>query len=188
MSFPTDPDLYSFATAPPTCSVCYAANKTPVTIFAQFTGIQIGDDWNPGDPPPPNGLFELTITSDCQWTLTTALYDFTYTAADPALPLIVDVIGVANAYNALIPVSPCTTETANTFSTPAGRHYFGGTGVALNPLESGARNNIELMDLLNLQPAIRTFCNPQAIDTDVLSTRYTLRNGSTNIYIKYDFT
>lgn len=188
MSFATDPNLYSFVTAPAGCVLCFASGKSPDSIFAQFTGIQIGGAWIAGDPPPPNGQFELKNTGACTWLFNDGVTLVDWDAGSPAASLSSIVLGVATSFINTTTLDPCITEYSNNLSSPIGLKYFGGTAIIMNPLESGARNNIQLMSLLNILPEIRTFCKPQAIATNILSTRYSQRNGRTDIYIKYDFT
>lgn len=188
MSFPTDPNLYTFLPDPTGCSVCFDPGKTPATQFVQFTGILTGDTWSAGDPPPPNGLFEITNPSGCFWIFDdgVTVVNLNFAALSTILFSVVVSLGVTAFF--ANPLLTCETELFNGFTTPGGRKYFSGSASVMNPLESGTRNNIELMALLNIQPEIRTFCNPQAIATNILSTRYSQRNGRTDVYIKYDFT
>ena len=188
MSFNTDPDLYSFNVPPGDCLLCYAADKTPETLFVEFIGIQIGDDWTPGDPPPPNGTFELTHVFSCEWNLNDGTYFIDYIRFPLNMVLRAGVIGVDDGFLPVAPTGACEIEFLNNLSSPVGNTYFGGTGIVMNPLDSGVRNNIQLMNLLNILPENRTFCKPQTIAEDILTTRYTDRDGRTNIYIKYDFT
>lgn len=54
MGIPWPPDGFGL-----NCLSCFAPGQTPPFVFVTFEAIEIGDKWRPGDPPPPNGTFQL---------------------------------------------------------------------------------------------------------------------------------
>lgn len=188
MSFNTDPDLYSFLPVVDDCLQCFASGRAPDIQFAQFTGIQIGDTWLAGDPAPPNGLFQIDFVGSCHWQFDDATYQIIYQPVPLNMLVTANVIGVETAFSPTVPATSCDTEFDNFFASPIGRKYFGGRAIVMNPLDSGPHGNIELMNLLNILPEDQTFANPQALDVDILTSRYSRQSDRTNVYIKYDFT
>lgn len=67
------------------CAICWGAGKpfgadgTPDSVSVNFSGINKGDSWSPGDGEPIEGLFEIPqsilsacfyLFQDAEWTIT----------------------------------------------------------------------------------------------------------------------
>lgn len=154
----------------------------------QVTGILTGDDWTPSDPAPPNGLFELTFVLAAHWNLVVGTLEFFIDWSTGWSLCNIGFFEGPRVFRDYQLETRCLKQFTSQYNTPAGRKYYGGRVILTNPLDSGVNNNIALMRLLNIEPAIRTFVSPQPIATDIFTHRYSSRKGHTNILIKYDFT
>ena len=187
MSFETNPFLYTFDGGPSPCTTCYPANKTPTSLFCSIQGIEIGDTWSSAIEPPPNGVFELTYDNSCQWSFASAPLTIFFKAAFPDSSLVVSLTPGGFVFTDTIGAN-CEFEFENFWQSPIGRNYFGGKIILLNPLQSGPFNNIDLMELLNLDPEGDFFASFATPDPDFITMRYSRSRDRSNIHIKYDLT
>lgn len=185
MSINTDPSLYSYSTPPNVCDLCYDANKSPETIFLISSGIQTGALWLPTDPPPPNGIFELTTSAPCNWSATIGVYDLFYGLVVDTFEVSIDVPGPIPVFFDAIPIM-CSVSFANFLAAPAGNHYYGGFILLLPVLEGGADSLVEIMSLLSKDPLWATWANPQQINKDQTVHKFYNSFDKTNVKVLYE--
>ena len=187
MSFDTNLSLYNLWTGANPCVTCFDAGETPEQIFMSLQGVMIGDTWAAPDEPPPNGVWQLDYDGSCQWSDREANLTVLYKKAFPGSSLVISLPIGGFVFSG--PGQPvCTNQFSNFYVAPAGRNYWGGSAVFLNPLESGTLNNPELMALVGMEPGSGTFCSMNRPDVDHITNRYSRREDATNIHIKYDLT
>lgn len=185
MSYLSDPSNYDYA-AGTGCSFCFPANQSPENVFVQVSGMLIGDDWSPGDPPAPNGLYELTYQSGCLWraSLGSVTVDWNAYSPSPSSRLLILVAGIPAFDQATL--GPCERSYTNPFTSPVGRFYFGGEALVTNPLGNPAASPLGVMDLLSLDPADNYWVRPLPFSSSQAITGFYLKNGHTNCLVKYD--
>lgn len=49
------------------CLTCFDPGETPEIIWCMIAGIATGPIWFPALPPPPNGIYPLTVVNKCLW-------------------------------------------------------------------------------------------------------------------------
>jgi len=63
------------------CSVCWGLDKpfgsgpTPSVVTVVFSGIEMGDKWEPADGKPPSNQYQLAQTLPCTFTFSNADFD-----------------------------------------------------------------------------------------------------------------
>jgi hypothetical protein len=185
MSYLSDPANYDYVTTPDECGACYPAAETPVNLYLQLTGIAAGDAWAPGDPAPPNGLYELTYNVQCNWLGSSGPYSFIYGFVFPSWVLLVGVTGLGNAFlNSTEP--DCTLAFDNTIASPTGNVYYGGSGLIASPKNTDFPAPLAVMDLLGLDPEDNYWIRPLPFTDDQAVTGFYHKNGHTNCLVQYD--
>lgn len=185
MSFDTDPANYDFAAPANQCPACYAANETPLTLFLSLSGITFGTAVAGVDPPPANGLWQLSATGPCTWFLADAPYTFTYLPVMPNSNLQATSPGVLLHFQSQI-AGICHVNFENDQQNPAVDPYYGGFGTLINPLTPEGNSILKVLALLNISPTGDPWCNP--IPKDDLETVYKVYDpqDATNIHILRD--
>ncbi len=57
------------------CPLCWPVDETPEFILVSFSGIGMGDFWDPRLPPPPNKIFKLTNDGcSCAYSVNTGTW------------------------------------------------------------------------------------------------------------------
>jgi hypothetical protein len=185
MSYLSDPADYNFVTTPDECDACYPADETPVSLFLQLTGIAAGSAWSPGDPAPPNGLFELTYNVQCNWLGSSGPYSMIYGFVFPNWVLSVGVSALGTAFiNSSEP--DCTVAFDNSINSPTGNVYYGGSGLVTSPKNLDYPSPLAVMDLLGLDPLDDYWIRPIPFDDYQAVTGFYLKNGRTRCLVKYD--
>ncbi|MBA7623570.1 hypothetical protein ES703_30967 [subsurface metagenome] len=118
------------------CLRCYPPGKTPRILYAVFKGIELGINWNPALPPPPNDTFEL-IQHDlihCTWTYDGDKWHVVYEAEifPPAGPGSGLAIGTQEevpkmGFASFLPLL-CHASFDNRVHDPPLQYYTGGSG------------------------------------------------------------
>lgn len=65
------------------CGMLFPAGQTPDTMYASFGGIALGDDWIPGLPGTPNGVWALPQVLACKWEFENPTWKITYEPGNP---------------------------------------------------------------------------------------------------------
>ena len=151
MAYLTDPNLYEYSAAPNNCLLCFDPLKTSKTVFLNFADIQIGAAWLPGDPPPPNGTFELETVGPCQWQgihnglrfdyITTALASFVQCVDFPA-PILFTKTSAGS----------CLDWFENSQVNPLFK-WYGGKCLVVAPLPGGLIDLQDLISILGMEPS-----------------------------------
>jgi len=180
-----DPALYDYAPPAKQCP-CFAAGKTPLSIFANFTGIQIGDPWNPGDAAPLNGIFELTQTVACQWQVMVGTIMISYNADAPASIVVFDTAPPMNIFFSAVGKPACTFSMDNDNVNPAVWKYYGGSVVLLSPLQDTIQSIQSVLTAINIDPTGDTFDLPRPLTGDETVHTIFRRSDNSNCHILYD--
>lgn len=185
MSFSTDPTNFEFSTPPNVCNACFDAGKTPKQVIVSVAGIGIGNNWAPGDPPPPFGDYIIEVDAPCEWSKTIDGYVIEYNNVGALAEVLIHDGAGTNYFWSWLPAA-CITFFNNFVQNPAGVKYFGGAVNVIDPLGDGPFNLSAALALFNIDPAVRTFAAFKPIDADSTVIRFTRRIGRDNIAIKLD--
>lgn len=183
MSFLTDPDLYGYAVAPDICNACYDVNKSPKTLLVALTGIQIGQAWTPADPPPPNGVWELTANGVCRWTLAD-VYNFVLAVDAPGATMRATTAPPAVIAFNNVPLAACSGVFTSLLTDIPANKFFGGNASVVLPLPGGADSVQEIMESLAMDPFSQHWNNPRSTDDDQTVYNIASHLNRTNIKIK----
>jgi len=183
MSFLTDPDLYDYAIGPNICNACYDIGKSPDQLFLAVQGILTGQAWLPADPPPPNGLYQLSPAAACWWSLLIGIWDIQLQTNLPQTRLIITGVPALTAFTKVTPAA-CTNWLASEITDGPLVKYYTGEAAVVPPLPGGADSIQDLMQSLAMDPYSKHWCNPRPSDDD--ATVYTISShiNKTNIKIK----
>lgn len=187
MSFLTDPNLYEVDLINFPDLQCHTALTTPVILFLNLSDIQIGDDWLPGDPPPPNGTWELIHVISSKWDLTTTDFQFEISEDLGVTALIVQLLDFTPIFFNLLTTN-CPNRFENDFTNPTGRKYFGGSAILTSPLDTGPNSLQAQMALLNINPFGQNWVKVTNTGANQTTNRFSRRIGKDNILIQYDLT
>jgi len=161
MSIELDIDLYSYASPANQCPAVFNANKTPKILFLSLSGIQTGSLWSPGNLPPPNGLWSLSASAACGWSLISSPYGFAYNTSPAPSVLLVETPPFDTyfqGYNA----SAGKFSFANQITTPTGNKYWGGSALLTSVIDIDITSLPALLSELNLRMGESVYCNPKA--------------------------
>lgn len=107
------------------CLACFPAGFTPATVYASIAGVMIGDLWIPGNPYPPNGMFELPQLNGCQWGDFFGPWTVVYNANGGAAWLESSWAGLPQGFDSGNK-APCTNAFTNIHQNKALTKYYGG--------------------------------------------------------------
>ncbi len=185
-SLNTDPELYGVAGTGDECLACYASGETPLSLFFTFSGMQSGDDWLPGDPPPPNGIWAVPHTNNCVYTFDdgtwTLLFNRDSTSSFTQWKRKSDGRIAFFGFGA----TACLTDLDNSLASAPGRIYYGGSLNISSMVAAGSSLIIQTMDEIVVPQADQTFANPGQIDKDNSVVRLFRGSDATNIHVLTD--
>ena len=186
MSFDLDQDQYDKAPAPFACPACYPIGETPNTVFLTFSDIKIGTTWNPGDPPPANGIHQLTSSAACEWSATIDGIDYLYKVVGAVTTISAKGGPLFTHFTGTRPAA-CRAWCFNSNNLPGGKKYYDGNATLTNPIEFGAYSAVALLELLGETPSDEWLMKPiPDIDTNVDSVLTRFRDKS-HIHIQHGF-
>lgn len=187
MSYDSNPNLYNFKPPPNNCILCHPVNESPDQIQIAVSGIKQGDLWNPGDPPPANGVFEITATGPCQWGAVVGLYTITLNMA-PLLSLLnITSAGPLSHFNKLWTLN-CNIWYPNTQLNPAIHSYYNGFASLAFP-QTGVPDGVpELMDLVGIPASSGTAVSPRPMSATQSVYVFARNSDASNIHVKLTHT
>lgn len=185
MSIDSDPSLYPFGTPPNVCVACFAAGKSPDSIFLSFNGIIKGPLAGPADPAPPNDIWELPATGGCLYSLVAAGITFTlgWNLGQTAISA---VIGGVVLFGGPFPGGACTRHTPNDKQNPFVDKYYGGWCDVIIPTDSDPDSLPAQLDLFGTPAAAETYVSPRVLDADHDVYVVSRRSDATNIHVKIE--
>lgn len=185
MSFLIDPSLYAYATPPNVCPACYAAGKSPASVFCNLSGIETGFAWVPGNDPPPNGVYELPASAPCTWSAVFGNWTFTYenVAPNASITIMHAVMGLG-FFDIVVPV--CSLWFTNQQLEPPILKWCKGQCVVFAPLVGGAFSMEGLANLIVMDLSNPTYATPRPKPNQESVTTLSRRSDSTNLHVKFD--
>lgn len=184
MSFNANPDLYEYGTPPNVCPACFDAGKSPDSLFACFSGIEIGALWAPPLPAAPNGIYELLPINPCLWELNVGIWRIRLDLRFGVSVLEIWDSGFVWGFMKNTGV-PCSPYFINNIVDPA-REYYNGFGLAVPPLPGDDFSSDELLDLLGIDPRSDVWVNPRPMSAGAAVHSLSRGRDSTNIKVLYD--
>jgi len=185
MSFDANPNNYDYSAAPKVCPACFAAGETPEKIFLCLSGILQGALWGPADPPPMNGIWELTADGPCSWVdnIVGITIDFDPSPGATRLAVLDTAPNFHFTYNQA-PV--CQIWFPNDQNVPAGQFFYAGFCMIIDPTVTGILTTDEILTLFNFPYHDTLWTNPRPKSAE--ETVYTMssRADKTNIKILVD--
>jgi len=176
------------------CPICFDYQKTPKYLKCFISGVQIGNLWEPGMPPPPNGYHDLITQSPlyCQWVI------------DKPGPYGV-VLKLFDTYSRLIAWGAppdlmfehtrderCVFSFTNKWLSPDGRYYYGGYAYVTVPGDIKGEDSSPLHPLSSVINSVTPLIDPDPrmecfpIEEGEIVVRYAGKRDATNIAIKFD--
>jgi hypothetical protein len=183
MGYPTDPpEDYGN-----NCIHCFASGKTPKFILAYASGIEIGQNWPPGWPPPPNGFHLMQqLPIACWFSTTQDVYPLCSLYWIPGTSDLGIQVSIAQFAFDCHWDSNCEVWFENVFIDEPLRRYFGGY-VVLGWLVGDAFNSyLSTMKKLNIAPSVDTLADAFPLDSEKFLHRFARPADGTNILIKLD--
>lgn len=180
-----DPALYDYTAPGNACPVCFAPGQTPATLFACYFGIQIGSIWLPTDPPPPNGIYELSASAPCVYgcVLPDPLISLQWTGGHSAIQ---SLIAGGGLFFVADSVPACNYIWPNSFNSPLGRRYWCGYCCVINCLPGGVQDEGDLIDWLDASIYSQIYSKPVTLDQTHIVHRLSRPYDRSNIFIKID--
>lgn len=167
------------------CLACFDANQTPDAVIVSFSGILIGDGWNPTFPPAPNRTFILTHVAGCD-------YSGSITVNGTLIQCIWDADGgdlevFANGFPIFSDSrDPCDTYFENDINNPIAAYYDGQAQIVCARSFSIISESQHIAELLNLQQDTDTVFDFWPVDADGYHIRFARPMSETNILIHFE--
>jgi hypothetical protein len=99
---------------------------TPTFLTVEVTYVRQGDLWQPEDPPPPNGTYVLSQTSDIEWSDLTSSFVMAvgFWSYESRFVFLLFSPIFETLFNNT--VSVCKNVCFSQYPSPVGRYYFSG--------------------------------------------------------------
>lgn len=109
------------------CPLCWPVDESPGIMLASFSGIKIGDDWEPPDIYPANKIFAL---GGAEWPCTYELNDADWFIRWDTSPFFTNIHAKGwaggGAFFAGQVVGPCAFGFSNLMTIPENSNYWSG--------------------------------------------------------------
>ena len=180
---------YTTVTMCAECSNCWGPGKTfgdiptPSETQLSLYGIEKGNDWNPGDPEPPNGTYTLSQDplNPCRFNWsdgTWLIHWWAYQVGGSHLS--VELIAIEYAFEDTR-AQNCRTYFTNEHTIPAGCKYYGG---AAQTYPDWLLNRMTVD--YSLMPVENTSDFFYELTEDALVLKLTNRDYHCGLFVKYD--
>jgi len=181
MGIPIDEDDFG-----PDCPACFPLGQAPRVMWATFTGIKFGDDWQAGDGQCPNNTFKLIGGGGCGWVWTNGLDTVSYDTASGSAEIHFVRSFIATIFSNF-GGQECIYFFANFIQSPVGAKFWGGL-CSLSFVSPSIGPGIQrVMSGLNIPPGPKTFAEVIPVSSTVNTYRIARKKDGTNVNIKFDY-
>ena len=182
MSYDSDPVLWPFGTPPNVCTLCYPVGRSPGPVALSVSGIQVGQAWVSGDPPPPNGTWILPAFGPCVWKLTDSNFVFQHAMVSPSIVQIT-LLDLTPVFFRPFGTSCQTHYNSQLTDIPIFK-YFGGSAI-LRPAQVNTTNNVpSIMDMVGIPAEAGTAVSPRPMTTKETVYVFARNRDASNIHVK----